>query len=78
MFTYLKGQQEDRPLKTTVGTGASDTIVLDGQRGYCRVQAQSLGPDHEPFCCFTNPIWVQIPGGGERRVYVTVRQQMAD
>jgi hypothetical protein len=78
VFTYLKGQQEDRPQKTTVGTGASDTIVLDGQRGYCRVQAQSLGSDREPFCCITNPIWVRIPGGGERRVYVTVRQQMAD
>ena len=52
-----------KPLKTTLKKGDTATLQLDGSQGYCRLFAQTAGPDGELFCCFTNPIWVRVTGG---------------
>ena len=52
-----------KPVKTTLQKGETVTIQLDGSQGYCRLFAQTTGPDGELFCCFTNPIWIRRTGG---------------
>jgi len=52
-----------KPVVTTVKKGNPATIQLDGAQGYCRLFAQTTGPDGELFCCFTNPIWVRFTDG---------------
>lgn len=71
--TYLQGQKEKEPRRTVVRAPDHETIELDGRRGYCRVQCWTTGSDGEPFCCFTNPIWLDLPGGGP--VHLEVRLQ---
>ncbi len=52
-----------KPVKTILQKGDTVTIQLNGLQGYCRLFAQTAGPDGELFCCFTNPIWVRVTGG---------------
>jgi hypothetical protein len=59
-----------KPVKTIVNKGVTVTIQLDGSQGYCRLFAQTAGPDGELFCCFTNPIWVRLTGGKAGKLVV--------
>jgi hypothetical protein len=52
-----------KPDKTIIKRGERVTLDLAGNQGYCRLFAQSEGPDGQLFCCFTNPTWVRIPDG---------------
>ena len=66
VVTYFMGQRKKSAKKTTVAVGQTETLNMDGLQGYCRVQAQSTGPDGERFCCFSNPIWVRAKDGEKR------------
>jgi hypothetical protein len=57
-----------KPNKTNIQQGEIATIQLDGLGGYCRLFAQTKGPDGQLFCCFTNPIWVRITDEQEHRL----------
>ena len=73
VITYFPdgpGPQSRRPV---VNAGTSAILSLQGQRGYCRVEAQTTGPSGESFCCFTNPIWVRIPDGQPRQMRISFR-----
>ncbi len=48
-----------KPNKTIIKKGTHATLQLDGMQGFCRLFAQTQGPDGQLFCCFTNPIWVR-------------------
>lgn len=56
--------------KTIIIKDDAKTIELNGLQGYCRVFAQTVGLSGELFCCFTNPIWVRITDGVERKLQV--------
>jgi hypothetical protein len=57
-----------KPTKTILQSGDVATIQLDGPQGYCRLFAQTSGPDGQLFCCFTNPIWVRATDGQEHKL----------
>jgi hypothetical protein len=57
-----------KPVKTILQKGETVTIQLDGSQGYCRLFAQTAGPDGELFCCFTNPIWIQGTCGQDHKL----------
>lgn len=59
-----------KPNKTNIRKGDVEIILLDGQQGYCRLFAQTVGPDGQLFCCFTNPIWLRITDGQEHKLTV--------
>jgi hypothetical protein len=60
-----------KPVITNVNKGSTATIQLDGSQGYCRLFAQTEGPDGELFCCFTNPIWVRFTDGQAGKLVVS-------
>jgi hypothetical protein len=72
VITYLKGQQDNHPKRTKVCAGPPTMLEVEGRRGYCRVQAWTVGRDGERFCCFTNPIWLRIADGEKRQLRVAV------
>ena len=71
VVTYFKGQRKRSPHVTKVKAGKRETIKLNGPRGYCRVQAQTVGQSGERFCCFTNPIWIRVVDGSRKQIRVT-------
>jgi hypothetical protein len=60
-----------KPRITIIKKGESETFELDGKQGYCRLFAQTAGPDGELFCCFTNPIWVRVTDGKTGKLVVS-------
>jgi hypothetical protein len=48
-----------RPRKAVVRAGQGAVVKMAGRQGFCRVQAETTGPDGERFCCFSNPIWLR-------------------
>ncbi len=51
---------------TTIRPGQTASIKPGGTQGFCRVQAETTGPDGERFSCFGNPIWLRAaPGVGQ-------------
>ena len=59
-----------KPVVTVIKKGESASVQLDGAQGYCRLFAQTTGPDGELFCCFTNPIWVRFTDGQAGKLVV--------
>ncbi len=68
VVSYFAGSQ---PQRTSVKAGTSATVSLEGQRGYCRVETQTLGLRGEAFCCLTNPIWVQRADDQPQQMLIT-------
>jgi hypothetical protein len=68
VVTSFAGSQ---PRRTTVQADTVATVSMDGQRGYCRIEAQTTGPQGESFCCFTNPIWLRATDGKKRQLHIT-------
>jgi hypothetical protein len=62
--------------KTTVRPGRAAGFRLAGRQGFCRVQAETTGPQGERFCCFTNPIWLRAAPGRARRLRITLEAQV--
>ena len=60
-----------KPKITIIKKGESEAFELDGSQGYCRLFAQTAGPDGELFCCFTNPIWVKVTDGKKGKLVVS-------
>jgi hypothetical protein len=58
---YFSRQHND-PTQVLLKAGKWQNIPLAGERGYCRIQAQTKGANGESFCCFTNPIWFRVAG----------------
>lgn len=71
IVSYWHGQQGDKPRHTVVRAGGEAVLALDGHRGYCRLQARSLGPKGQGFCCFTNPIWLRRGDSATRQILLS-------
>jgi hypothetical protein len=71
VVSYWGGQAEREPRRTVVKAGGKGVLELDGHQGYCRLQARSVGPLGEGFCCFTNPIWLRVADGNARRIEIS-------
>ena len=69
VVTFFAGS---KPQRTALQAGTA-TVDMDGQRGYCRIEAQTTGPQGESFCCFTNPIWLRSTDGKKRQLHITYR-----
>lgn len=59
VVTYFKGQKPKKPSIAVIERDKPVKLDLAGAQGYIRLQAQSVGPEGERFCCFTNPIWIR-------------------
>jgi hypothetical protein len=70
VVTFFVGSE---PQRTAVQSGTTATVSMEGQRGYCRIEAQTTGPQGESFCCFTNPIWLRATDGKKRQLHITYR-----
>jgi hypothetical protein len=70
IVTYFKGQKSRRCSILTVERGKPASLELPGDLGYCRLQAQTVGMNGERFCCFTNPIWIRVPGQAKKRLRI--------
>jgi hypothetical protein len=70
VVTYFAGSQ---PQRTTVQLGTTAAVDMDGQRGYCRIEAQTAGPEGERFYCFTNPIWLRATDDKKRQLHISYR-----
>ena len=68
VVTCFRGHRKSK--QTLVKPGEDAIVKLDGLQGYCRVSVQTVGPNGESFCCFTNPIWARITDGKKRRLVV--------
>lgn len=71
IVSYWHGQTGREPRHTVVKAGGRAVLDLDGRQGYCRLQARSLGPQGQGFCCFTNPVWLRVADGQVRRIQVS-------
>ncbi|MFC2026009.1 hypothetical protein ACFLUC_02315, partial [Chloroflexota bacterium] len=71
VVNYFKGQRKKSPYVTIVNAGITETVKLNGNQGYCRVQAQTVGQSGESYCCFTNPIWIRIPEDSSKQMRVS-------
>lgn len=74
VVVYLKGGPAGQPVTLMVRSGEEQVVLLDGRRGYCRLQAWTTGPDGERFCCYTNPVWLRIEDRRARELRVRVRR----
>jgi len=71
VVSYWHGQKGRKPRRTVVQAGETAALDLEGRQGYCRLQARSLGPQGQGFCCFTNPIWLRVTDGQARRIQIS-------
>lgn len=68
VIAYLQGEPER--IQREVYAGQPDTIDLKGRQGFLRAYAWTKGRDDEPFCCFTNPIWLRITDGETKQLRI--------
>jgi hypothetical protein len=70
VVTYCKGQKSKTSSLLTLEQGQQATIPLVSIKGYCRLQAQTVGMSGERFCCFTNPIWFRLSEGSSKTLKI--------
>jgi hypothetical protein len=78
VITYPNAPRKKPPSHSIVKKGQDKELILNGMRGYCRVQAMSTGVDGEQYCCFTNPIWFLIEGEQIQKMKVFFSSQMIE
>jgi hypothetical protein len=71
VVNYFKGQRKKSPYVSVINAGKTETVKMNGNQGYCRVQAQTVGQSGESYCCFTNPIWIRVLEGSSKFLSVS-------
>lgn len=74
LITYVKGDRRQR-IHTPIQFGPAASVTLEGDRGFLRLAADTVGRLGERFCCFTNPVWFWNPGARTVQLRVLATQQ---